>query len=92
MSVFDVAVAENRQGRVRVADVMCAEPAADLVRARMLVCNEEFDASAGEWTWTGYAPEFDRLPLGATAPVYQAVINQAADGGLSLSFSPTWSP
>ena len=68
-----VALAQNRQGRVLVAGDQLL-PAIALLSAHMMCCSKVFDEATDTWTFSGYAPGFKALELGASAPVYSADI------------------
>jgi hypothetical protein len=88
LTALDLAVAENRQGRVYIASIFVeALPGAlALLRAQMLVCSEVFDEATDLWAWSGYAAAFDALPLGAAAPLYAADVITLAGSPLAVNF------
>jgi hypothetical protein len=73
--MFDEAVRENRQGRLRIVPDACEPAAVEAVRARMLVYSKINDTLRGHCIWIGYSPDFEAVPLGAAAPDYEAVIS-----------------
>jgi len=71
------ALRDNRQGRV-----LAVRPfevgARALLSERMLIVEERSAPDAIEFF--GYAPEFDSLELGQTAPLYAAIVRQEGIG------------
>jgi hypothetical protein len=82
---FDEAVRQNRRGFIFVAKEVGPQ-ALDLVSARMLITNRREDTFRRVERWEGYSADFEALSLGASAPLYEARFNQAANGSLTLTF------
>ena len=81
MATYDeltVALAQNRQGRVLVAGDMMLQ-AIVLLSEHMMCCSKTYDEASDTWTFAGYAPGFQALELGASAPLYSADVT-AVDG------------
>jgi hypothetical protein len=79
------ALAQNRQGRVLVSGDMLVE-SMPLLLAHMMVCSKVFDEANDVWTVAGYAPGFQALELGASPPLYVAVITAHDDAPVTLTF------
>jgi len=73
------ALRDNRQGRIW-AQPPYVEAARTLLSERMLVIEErpQPDMPADAIEFFGYAPEFDVLELGQSAPLYIAVVQAIA--------------
>ena len=80
-----VALAQNRQGRVQIASDMVVEWI-PLLLEHMLICSKEHDETFEFWTYSGYAPGFQALELGASPPLYVAVITAHDDAPVTLTF------
>src|SRR5690242_13164704 len=72
----DTAIRANRRGRIAVADELVDETEIrTLLSERVSLISSEPDP-ARRCIWLhGYSDDFDALPLGATAPQYQAVFS-----------------
>ena len=80
-----VALAQNRQGRVQIAADLVVEWI-PLLLEHMLICSKEHDETFEIWTYTGYAPGFQALELGASPPLYQADVTVLPDAPITLAF------
>jgi hypothetical protein len=57
-----------------------------LLSADMMVCSKVFDEANDVWTVAGYAPGFQALELGASAPTYSADVTVLPDAPVTLAF------
>ena len=80
-----VALAQNRQGRVQIAADLVVEWI-PLLLEHMLICSKEHDETFEIWTYTGYAPGFQALELGASPPLYHADITVRDDAPVTVTF------
>jgi hypothetical protein len=80
-----VALAQNRQGRVLVANDLILE-AVRLLFEHMMVCSKAYDEANDTWTFLGYAPGFEALELGASPPVYSADVTAQDGAPVTLTF------
>ena len=79
------ALAQNRQGRVLVAGDLVLD-AVTLLFEHMMLCSKVYDEAKDTWTFSGYAPGFQALELGASAPVYAAEITARDDAPVTVTF------
>ena len=80
-----VALAQNRQGRVLVANDLVLEAVA-LLFEHMMVCSKVYDEANDAWTFSGYAPAFDALELGASPPLYATEVTTRDGAPVTVTF------